>query len=290
MDAFSALIYIKPNTATDEKIAVGLLASGINKVHFAFSKIKLNKAFALANMSSSNNPIERYLKNIAKSINEDNTKEIHFSNTYILNKEYINYLNRYDNGIVYFEKPTSMAFSLNDNQFAEIFKLMLGDLLPLDKHKHSEVSFSKSIHSKIEKRTILNEKADIIYSVEPVNVKGIGLPIVVDYISVNGSIYAGMHIDFNTEPSTIIKHYYEFKNLAVGLDNFSTNKKYKELSNCSIYFNNPEGKEQKDILDRLRKDDTIKGVTLKEAEQVEKDVVEIEKKNCRKFSEELAAA
>lgn len=290
MNAFSALIYIKPNTATDEKIAVGLLASGINKVHFAFSKTKLHRAFALANMSSVNNPIERYLKNIAKSIAEDNTKEIHFSDTYILNKEYINYLNRYDNGIVYFEKPTSMAFHINDNQFAEIFKLMLGDSLPLLKPKISEISFSKSIHSKIEKRPLLNQKADVIYSVEPVNIKGIGFPIDVDYISVNGSIYAGMHIDFNAEPSTIIKHYYEFKNLAVGLDNFSEKKKYEKLSTCSIYFNAPEGKEQKDILDRLRKDDTIKGVTLKDAEQVERDAEEIEKnESCRKFSEELVA-
>jgi hypothetical protein len=82
MDAFTALIYIKPNTATDEKMAIGLLASGINKVHFAFSKPKLHKAFALASMNGINNPIERYLKNIAKSINEDNTKEIHFSDTF----------------------------------------------------------------------------------------------------------------------------------------------------------------------------------------------------------------
>lgn len=290
MDAFTALIYIKPNTATDEKIAVGLLASGINKVHFAFSKPKLHKALALAGMNINNNPIERYFKNIAKSINEDNTKEIHFSDTYILNKEYLNYLNRYDNGIVYFEKPTPMAFPINDKQFAEIFKLMLGDSLPSDKHKHNEISFSKSIYSKIEKRVLLKEKADIIYSVEPENVKGIGFPIVVDYISVNGSIYAGMHIDFNTEPSTIIKHYYEFKNLAVGLDNFSVKKGYKDFSSCSIYFNNPEGKEQKDILDRLRKDDTMKGVNLKEADQVEGDVAEIEnKKNCSKFSEKLVA-
>lgn len=286
MNAFTALVYIKPNTATDEKIAVGLLASGINKIHFSYSKAKLHKAFALANINITN-PIERYLKNIAKAINEDNGKEIHFPENYTLNKEYLTYLNKYDNGIVYFEKPTSMAFPIDDKQFAEIFKLMLGEHLMLDKNKHQEISFSKSIHNKIEKRVLLNSKADVIYPINPDNVKGILNPVEVDYISVNGAICAGMHIDFCTESNTIVRHIYEYKSLAIGLNNFSDKKHYKEKSNYSIYFNTPEGKEQKSILDKLRKDDSILGVTVKEFESIENDVERIEKKNYRKFSTEL---
>lgn len=286
MNAFTALVYIKPNTATDEKIAVGLLASGINKIHFSYSKVKLHRAFALANINITN-PIERYLKNIAKSINEDNSKEIHFPENYTLNKEYLTYLNRYDNGIVYFEKPTSMAFPIDDKQFAEIFKLMLGEHLMLDKNKHHEISFSKSIQNKIENREILNSKADVIYPISPDNVKGIHNPVEVDYISVNGAICAGMHIDFCAEANTIVKHIYEYKSLAIGLNNFSANKNYKEKSNYSIYFNAPEGKEQKNILDKLCKDDSIPGVIVKEIESIEKDVERIEKKDYRKFSMEL---
>lgn len=286
MTAFTALIYIKPNTATDEKIAVGLLASGINKIHFAYSKTKLHKAFALANINI-NNPIERYFKNIKKSITESNCKEIHFSENYILNKEYINYLNRYDTGIVYFEKPTPMAFPVSDKQFAEIFKMMLGEPLDVDKSKQGEITFTKSIHTRIEKREILNTKADVIYPIKPDNVKGIVNPVVVDYISVNGAICAGMHIDFSNEANTIIKYIYEYKSLAIGLNDFSIKKKYKEEPHYFIYFNDPEGKEQKEILKKLQKDDSILGITIKEFESIEKDIEKIEKKNYRKFSTEI---
>lgn len=287
MNAFSALIYIKPNTATDEKIAVGLLASGINKIHFSYSKNKLHKAFALANIEILN-PIERYLKNIAKSIDEDNSKEIHFTENYILNKEYIGYLNRYDTGIIYFEKPTSMAFPINDKQFAEIFKLMLGEPLLFDKNIPHEISFTKSIRNKIEKREILNSKADVIYPIKPDYIKGIVNPVEVDFISVNGAICAGMHIDLCTEVNTIVKHFYEYKHLAIGLNKFSMEKNYKEPSKYSIYFNNPEGEAQRAVLDKLRKDDSIEGITVKESDLIEKDIEKIENKNYRKFSTELS--
>jgi hypothetical protein len=231
----------------------------------------------LANWSV-DKPIEKYFKNIADSIYEANSKGIHFAESYVLNEEHLVYLNKYENGVLFYEKPNPIAFSLNDKSFAELFKMMINDELEdFDKPKNHVESLKTTIKNKLKGRLVLKTKADIEYTVKPSIVKDVFSEIELDYITVNGAINAGMHIDFNTSSNTIANHIYEYFGLANALSKMNLNRKRTSEPIYNIYFNTPEGKEQKELLDKMMNVKSIEGIVVKELDAIDKDIDAIEK-------------
>lgn len=266
MKTFLSIISIKTNNFSNEKIVVGLLAVTADKIYYAYSKDKLN----VLNKFSKNNNLSVFSKNILNQIKKKITKtnskgtenqfHLNFSNS-LFSEEYFSYLSNYNNGVVNFSKPFEINYDFSNTDFEKYYLNFLGEGITY-KEKNNKTSFYKKIKPYFEKQG-LKEKADLDYTLNPLDFQGILKDCKIPLITKNGNINAIQTIDFCMQPDTITNHLYETKIIFDALNKFAP-KVNTSVEKIKVAFEEPELKtEQYKLFDLAIKEynDTFEFIT-----------------------------
>ncbi len=243
---FTAEIYLKTNEHTDEKVCIGLFAISPERKFFSYSTKKIKLASGLLDYDVLKN-IEATLKHFRDGIKTNHDMPVSALDDY-LNAERFHYLNTYSKGLLFFTKPKPLDVELTPENFDKLFRLFVGEL---DEVKRKVVSARKVFNEELKSEEF--NKIDVNYKLNPEIISTIYTPHKIDFIGKNGVLHAGNFIDFSTKPETIDKSLMEFDRIASGLNLFSASKGIGKGS-YKAYFNEPEDKETKKVLDRAMKD------------------------------------
>ncbi|MGY6523485.1 MAG: hypothetical protein ACXIUD_17270 [Mongoliitalea sp.] len=278
-------ISIKLNSLTGDVITIGLLAFNERDTFFNFSyeKLKMAKHFL---DNSSMTYIEHALIGMGESFLKDTDRDgLAFART-VLNEKYIDYLSKYSRGLLKIGEPKGFALPLDEDTFLKAFKSFVG-ADPGKKSVNAPFSMRREMTNFLKKEAF--EKIDTLYTINPSIIPGIYAPHKLDFIGINGSPYAGLAVDFTKEEGEVDKTILTFRYIANGLA-VRASKFGMGLGKYELYFNIPESKENKRLLDMARKDNT-KGFEMIEFEKTDRIIKYIESNDFRKFSEsELASA
>lgn len=123
--------YIRPEIG--ERISIGLVLVGKNRVFIQFSKNKqsLLKGLLTTNTVSFLKDTIRQITTESERVNQGESElftEIIINNS-IFSEKYIEYLNRYSNNLLNFSSPSIIELEANEQLFGTLFKNMLMSLL-----------------------------------------------------------------------------------------------------------------------------------------------------------------
>ncbi len=286
MKPFYSIVYIKPNTLSDEKISIGMVLNTGNRALFDFSETKL-KAISRLIETDILETVERMLKNVkkkAEAVSVD-INQIEGFEVDPFTKDYFNYLNKYSNNILEYSKPSENEGNFNASDFEELFKLFVDSSYGFKVKE--EVSFRQSFEKKLINSRV-SDCLDIKYRVSKKRVSTILSNTEVDYIGVNGTIYSGHVLDTNLSHSSLENRIYKIRSLIIGLRELSKAYNLDTKGEHVVYFNEPDTASDKDIIHSLNKDETLP-FHLKPADYFEEEESIIENTNVIKFSEFLTS-
>jgi hypothetical protein len=264
MNSFISTIFINTNSVSSEKIAAAIIIATPEKVWYKFATHKIDFAEKIIINSHIKKHLQvcfKLIENKVKEVNElmENGKSQLLPFESIFNENYFNYLSKYSNGLLSFEKPKSIAGKINPNTFIKLYSLYTGDII-IAKKGNKQVNFHQSVNEKLKNPSLI-EKADVDLKILPSKLDGIYTPVQVKLATKNGIIQAYQDIDFTTSPETIAKHLYEWEVLTDALNSYSYKKNLKK-GVYKIIFNKPEPKsEQESILNKIHKNTIKFGLT-----------------------------
>ncbi|RXG18400.1 hypothetical protein DSM03_1011082 [Leeuwenhoekiella aestuarii] len=286
MKTFLSILSVKTNSFSSEKIVIGLLAVSADKVHFGYSKNKVN----LLNKFSSDEKIslfvESLLSQIKSSVKGEN-KELSnlqmnlITDKSIFSEEYFNYLNNYNNGLLHFSKPLEVNYEFSENDFSKYFKNFIGEPF-IELKKDSKKTFHQKLKPLLNKEGLSN-KVDLHYTFNPNIFKGILKDCSIPLITKNGNINSLQEIDFTNKPVTIANNLYETKIIHDALKGFST-KIDCGVSKIKVAFEEPKlDTEQHKMFDLAIKEysDQFEFITPDAVDSFTDNILE---KNYSKFS------
>lgn len=282
MKPFYSVLYITPEPVSDEKIAVGLFLNSDKKPVFDYSEDKLKIASNLVG-SDTVNSLERMLRNIRKKatfISKDRN-QIEAFDINPFTESYFNYLNNYSNNILLYSNPSDNYGDFNFGDFEELFRLLVDKKYGIEEHK--EESFKSSVRKRITS-SVVEEKMDIFYTVPNESVKTIYNSHKVDYIGVNRSIMSGNSVDMKGDPYNLENKFYLLRVLVKGLLDLAKQLEMSNQGKHIVFYNEPEGKKNKDLLYNAFKDDSSP-LQFKPWESFEEEEEWIASEPFKKFSE-----
>lgn len=282
MKSFTSELYVRTSALTDEKICIGLFVVSDNAKFFAFSERKLRLADKLLDNSAFKN-LEANLKSIRKEVERLNDSSVLLLDSDKFNRASFEYLNRYANGLLHFTSPKPLGLELNESNFFMLYSKLVDE--PMVKSV-KRVDFKSRVSTVLKREAF--DKVDRHFRVTPDLVASMYATHTIDFIGKNGAILAGNTIDFNAPPATIDKGLFEFSRISKGLAEFSRYKGFNGVGEYVAYFEMPEDRDARKVLDLARKDKN-KGFELKELDALEKTADRISKGNYMKFSEFLLA-
>lgn len=285
MKPFYSVLYLKSESISDEKISVGMFLNAESKPVFDYSEDKLRVAAKIID-SDAVDSIERSLINIKKKVGafSKDKKQIEAFDIEPFTSSYFDYLSRYSNNLLIYTKPSENIGDFRNEDFTSLFKLLVDKNYGIAEEK--PVSFKEKAEERL-KTSWVSERLDIKYRVPKKKVKTIFSSKEVDYIGVNDSIYSGNIIDTATDHYVIENKVYQLRALIDGLMDLAESWKLKNGGHHILYYNEPEGKKQKNVIHDLMKDDTRK-FSIKPWEMFEEEEKSIEKHGVGKFSEYIA--
>jgi len=282
MKPFYSIVYLKPESVSGEKVAVGLFLNTDNRPIFDYSKSKLKVAAGLINTDAVAS-VEKMFKNIKKKIKsaKEDSSQAEAFDIGPFSETYFDYLSRYSNNMVVYSKPSENIGDYTSSDFSSLFKLLV------DK-KYGEItdmrpSFRQVVTQRLKISPITNY-VDIRYRIPKNKVKSVFSNHEVDYIGVNDSIISGNSLDTHTEHYALEMKIYKLRALTDGLLDLAKELGFKNEGRHTLLFNEPEGKKQKDIIYSAGKDNTSHFI-LKPWEKFNEEERWIEDHNVRKFSE-----
>lgn len=279
-----SVVYLQTNSASGEKLAVGLLATGENGTFFKAAENKLLLAKKLVGEEATKQA-QWSLQLMEKEAQADKKQyDGLFEKKSAFNKKYLDYLNQYSQGLLKFEAPKAYAETLDKATFKKLFNTFIESWEETEGQKTKAKSFHSILKAKLKKPAI-QQKADIDYKLKPELIPGLLLPQEVSLISKNGNILAVQAIDFNNSIEVIAKHVNETELMVTYLEQFGKDHipKYKK-GNYNLLFNKPAaGSAQESLLNTIKK--TKKGL-MKIEELAYMDEIEnqLEQKDYHKFS------
>lgn len=282
MKSFYSILYIKPEPASDEKVAVGLLLNAYKKPIFDYSNEKLKIAANLVGAETTDS-IERKLKNIKKKITSisETENQIEAFDINPFSESYLKYLNNYSNNLLVYSNPSENHGDFCVDDFIDLFRLLIDKNFEI---KDKEEESFKSVVKKRINSSVVKEKMDIFYKVPKKSVETIYRDHIVDFIGVNGSIISGNSIDMKGDPYNLENKFYLLRVLIDGLLNLAQKFKMKNAGKHIVFFNDPEGRKNKDLLhDALN--DSSSPLTLKHWDDFEEEEEWIANTSITKFSE-----
>jgi hypothetical protein len=285
MKSLLSIIYLQTNSASGEKIAVGLLAVSENEVFFkvAEQKIKLAAKLSDAELLKHAELSFALISNKVNETNKENKSHLLFKNDSLFTKEYILYLNKYSKGLIQFDVPKSYAGTIDKKMFKTLFQQFIGAWEEKDIEKKTE-QFHTVIKKKLNK-PIFKEKVDIDYTLNPEKIEGLLKPQDITLISKNGNILAAQAIDFNNSEDVITKHAYEYEVMINSLEELAQKKiSKKHQGNYYLLFNKPaKNSGQENLLNQVIK--TKSGIMIiEEAGYLGELENTLENNNYQKFS------
>ncbi|MEX2411387.1 MAG: hypothetical protein WD607_08465 [Candidatus Paceibacterota bacterium] len=285
MKPFYSVLYLKSESISDEKIAVGMFLNADNKPVFDYSKDKLRVAAKIID-SDAVESIERTLINIKKKVNfySKDKKQLEAFDIEPFTSGYFDYLNRYSNNLLIYSKPSENMGDFRDDDFTSLFKLLIDANYGIVEER--TISFKEKAEKRL-KTSKVSERLDIKYRISKNKVKSIFSSKEVDYIGVNDSIYSGNIIDTDTDHYVIENKVYQLRALIDGLLDLAKSLQLKNKGHHILYYNEPEGHKQKEVIHDLLEDDTSPFL-VKTWDKFEEEEKIIEEHGVGKFSAYIA--
>jgi hypothetical protein len=285
MKPFYSVLYLKSESISDEKIAVGMFLNAENKPVFDYSEDKLRVAARIID-SDAVDSVERTLRNIKKKVRSytKDDGQVEAFDIEPFTSGYFDYLSRYSNNLLIYSKPSENIGDFGFEDFNSLFKLLVDKNYGLVEEK--PISFKEKAEKRL-KESRVSERLDIKYRVPKSRVKSIFSNKKVDYIGVNDSIYSGNIIDTSTDHYVIENKVYQIRALIDGLLDLANSLKLKNESHHILYYNEPEGRKEKDVIHDLINDDTRKFL-IKTWDEFEEEEKNIEEHGVGKFSDFIA--
>ena len=213
MKTFFSIVSIQTNPISSEKLVMGVLAITENEIYFDYSKSKLGLLDKLAPTKIGiGNMAKNALQQIKQKVTEANKaltkdqQQLVFEKS-IFSKDYISYLNKYNNGILHFSEPASLPFDFTAKKFMQYYYNFVGEIVAIETKKEI-VTFAKKIKPAFEKEG-LEEKADLKFTFDPFTFNGILKETHIPLITKNGAISAIQIVDFSLGEQTVVHHLYE---------------------------------------------------------------------------------
>jgi hypothetical protein len=282
MNSFYSILYIQSEAVSDEKISVGLFLNTGEQPLFDFSERKLKVVSKLIGADATES-IERLFGNLKKktaSVSENENQKEAFELT-PFKESYFNYLNRYSNNLLSYSDPSANRGDFRGSDYNELFRLLIDKNynIPIEKKK----SFKDSVKQRI-RGSVIEEKTDTFYKIPKEQVESIYRDHTVDYIGANGSIISGNSVDMKGNSYNLENKFNLLRVLANGLINLARILKLEEKNTHIVYYNEPEGKNNKELLYSALHDQTTP-LTFKHLERFEEDEKWITENDIGKFSE-----
>jgi len=271
-------ISVRPNSLIEDQITVGMFAfNGVDSFYdYSADKLKLVNAFLDDNTKEY---LETALEGFKNSLlaPSDHSK-LAFESS-LLSENYLSYLSKYSKGLIKFGEPKGFAMILNEDNFYKAFRHFVGaDAM---KSIKAVKTFRREFKSLL-KDEVFNS-IDVDYMINPEIAPEIYAPHKVDFIGVNGSPIMGIGIDFNKTPDEVDKSILTFRMMVRGIK-FRAKVFKKGEGIYEAYFNDPESKKNKELLDKIRKD-SDRGFELVEIHKFDRAINKIKNGNYGKFSE-----
>jgi hypothetical protein len=253
MKTFFSIVSIQTNPISTEKVVMGVLAITKNEIYFDYSKSKLGLLDKLAPTKvgigvMAKNTLQQIKQKVAeenKALIKGQTK-LQFEKS-IFSKDYISYLNKYNNGILHFSEPATLPFDFTSEKFAQYYYNFVGEIATVEAKKEI-VTFAKKIKPAFEKEG-LDEKADLKFTFEPFTFNGILKETHIPLITKNGAISAIQTVDFSLGEQTVVHHLYETLIIQKALNVFAE-KANTTVKKIKIAFEEPSlGTLQHDLFD-----------------------------------------
>jgi hypothetical protein len=243
MKTFFSIVSIQTNPISSEKVIMGVLAIAENEIYFDYSKSKLGLLDKLAPTKigigiMAKNALQQIKQKVVeanKAIAIDQ-KQLVFEKS-IFSKDYISYLNKYNNGILHFSEPAILPFDFTKEKFAQYYYNFVGELILIETKK-GNITFAKKIKPAFEKEG-LEEKADLKFSFDPLCFQKILKDTPISLITKNGAISAIQAIDFKLGEQTVVNHLYETNIIQESLQLFSQ-KSDSKINKIKIVFEEPK--------------------------------------------------
>jgi flagellin-specific chaperone FliS len=281
MKSFYSVLYLKSESISDEKIAVGLLLNTDRKPLFDYSDNKLKAASKIID-SEAIDSVEKHLKNIKRKVNSlsKDKNQIEAFDVDPFTSSYFDYLNRYSNNLILYSKPEKNIGDFKLDDFISLFRLLVDKNYGFEEKE--TVTFRKKVEETL-RASKVSERVDIRYRVPKDRVTSILRNHEVDYIGANSKIYSGNVLDTTTDHYTIENKVYQIRALIDGLIELAGHLDLEKKGQHVVYYNEPEGRKQKDVIYDLRKDDT-RHFDVKPWELFEEVAQDIERSEVKKFS------
>jgi len=284
MKSFYSIFYIEPEPVSEEKISVGLFLNADKKPVFDYSEEKLKVASKIVG-SETTDSLQRILRNIKKKTESlsDNDKQAEAFDVKPFSESYFRYLNNYSNNLITYSDPAKNHGDFTLADYKELFRLLVDKKYGIEEEE--EESFKTLVKKKINS-SVIREKMDVFYKVPKKSVETIYRDHIVDYIGVNGSIISGNTVDMKSSPYNLENKFHLFKSLATGLFKLSHKLNLKEEGKHVVFYNEPEGDKNKDLLHGVLKDSSSP-LILKHWEEFEEEAHWVANKPITKFSEKI---
>lgn len=277
------------NPLSRENIAFGLIMESSNKLMFKFSEEKLDFIYKL---SPSNAKLIQYnISKIKDSLNApSNNDKVLIGVDGIFNFEYLERLSSYNNGLVQFDKPSSINLEFNEDKFNSFFNKYISlniqkdsIIKPIDTKFHDAImkSFCAPLQAQI----------DVNLTIKKKEIPSLYFNYHLDGLGVNGSIYTVKAIDLNSNKplNQIQKDISEFESFNQHVDIFAKSKGISENSKHYLVTDQYSGSKPSylDLYSIISNKANVSFYELISTNELEKVVKLIQKRKARKFTEEF---
>lgn len=193
MNAFSTELLAVPNPQANEQIVCGLLAVTPNRVFFDYSNGKLRKAEE--DMPGEGRGVLHGLLRVMAS----RWKQLAENSEPTRIKSMLDYLDRYDDGLLRFSTPTALSAELDEDGFSDLFNRVVA---PGAKHPRRDPQ--RRFEQLMRKNAAVNDRADIGYELPYEKLPGLVLPARVGMITANGRIMVAQAVDLEQDADTLL--------------------------------------------------------------------------------------
>lgn len=202
MESFYSIIYYRPNSLTDELLALGILASGGEGpfIHVSRRRLDLLKKTIHSSQYIS---VQRHFKNLSRSVNADRkapNELLLFDPNY--SKERLENLSRTTKGAVIYSDPITINEWLNTSFFEELVEHFLGDRSTVVKKKRPVFQLKWKAYYRSKKCSQWERDVDASSLGEDI------LPINLDLVLRNDKRMV-KSINFDLKPDTVRKRIHE---------------------------------------------------------------------------------
>jgi hypothetical protein len=287
MKSFYSILKYVNNPLSNEIIALGLVVIADEQVYFHISHQKLELAKKL---NSKNYKLLEFslnqFKNFVKKETVDESVYL-FKSEKQLNKQFLNRLYDYNNGILQFSKPEVINTVTSYNVFQDYFRKFIGEeLISEEKEKISE--FKKIIQKKL--YAPLKDIIDIDYTLKKKQIETLFFDFHFDGLGVNGSLYAAKAIDFNSnrQLGQIRNDISDFESVIERLKRLASEKGLSNNHKFCLIVDPYQGNapSYNDLYSILKKDN-MPLFDILSSKEVDKFINVVLNRNARKFSEDL---